>query len=116
MIERPFEAVAFHEYPVVGFSLSLTSTRSLAGTVMISPLDVLFTKRVGTDVSEDAGADVPLAAREVVDGVSSAGTLTGVVVAGGIVVVVVGEGAVLSVHPATIIAARMRTQPIAAIT
>jgi hypothetical protein len=117
MTARPFETVAFHMYPVVGFSFRLTSTRSLAGTVRISPSDVPFTKMVVTEEPGDAGVAVMLAEGEAAtEFVVSAGTLTGAVVSGGTVVVgVAGAGAVFSVHPAKSVAARMRTQPMAMI-
>ena len=62
MTERPFEAVAFHMYPVVGFSFRLTSTRSLAGTVRISPFELLFTRMVVTEALVETGVTAVLAA------------------------------------------------------
>lgn len=118
MTDRPFETVAFHIYPVVGFSFRLTSTRSFAGTVRISPFEVLFTRTVVTELPEDAGAVVMAAAGETDTGVAvSAGPLAGGVVSGGTVAAgVAGEDAVFCVHPARSMAARMSTQHNAPVT
>jgi hypothetical protein len=104
-------------YPVVGFSFRLTSTRSLAGTIRISPSDELFTRTVVTEEPGDVGVAVMLAAGEAATGFAvSVGTLAGGVASGGAVAAgVAGKGAVFCVHPARSMAARMSVQPMAMI-
>jgi hypothetical protein len=108
----PFETVAFHEYPVVGLSARVTSTRSLAGMVRISPFDVLFTGIVVAELPERVGVSVML---WVWGGVVETGVPAGTVAAGVMAGDTVGtevdaDGDVISVHPAKRRAATTRVQ------